>query len=253
MMKLSLAILSLIATSANAFVPAGNSVVIPSSLSMAKEEAEAPAVEEAEEAEAVVEEEVPVAKKKVPCFGATPFVGGPKFVGENYWDKITTEWGSEATGQFVQAAELKHGRSAMLAVLGFAFHKFGWTFNNISIHTYLSETQGVKFADLQAMSPLDAIKAVPPEGLTQMFAVIALIELYELTYKNGKIAEDVPVAPGLRPYGLNGDLAWNPLDIKITDRRRLAEIQNGRAATFCISAWIAADAVPGSVPLPLPW
>lgn len=192
-------------------------------------------------------------KEKVPCFGATPLGGEPVFIGENYWDKLTLEWGSEATGTFLRAAELKHGRSAMLAVTGFAFHKLGLTFNNISPHEYLSVTQGVKFADLQAMSPIDAVKAIPPEGLTQIFCFIALVEFFELTHKGGKLAEDERVAPGLQPGGLTGDLGWNPLDIKVTDRRRLSEIQNGRAAMFAICAWVANEAIPGSFPLPLPW
>jgi len=192
-------------------------------------------------------------KAKVPCFGATPLGGEPVFIGENYWDKLTTDYGSEATGSFIRAAELKHGRSAMLAVTGFAFHKLGITLNNISPHEYLSVTQGIKFADLQAMSPIDAIKAVPAEGLTQMFCAIALVEFYELTHKDGKIASDETVAPGLQPGGLTGDLGWNPLGIEVTDRRRLSEIQNGRAAMFAISAWIANEAIAGSVPIPLPW
>mmetsp|Transcript_27107 Transcript_27107/g.45185 ORF Transcript_27107/g.45185 Transcript_27107/m.45185 type:complete len:232 (-) Transcript_27107:191-886(-) len=192
-------------------------------------------------------------KPKVPCFGATPFIGEPKFIGETYWDKITTEWGSEATGKFVQAAEIKHGRSAMLATVGFAMHKLGFTLDQISPHEYLSVTQGIKFADLAAMSPIDAVQQVPIEGWTQTFAAIAMVEIYEMTHVNGKIAEDESVAPGLQPGGLTGDLGWNPLGIKVTDRRRLVEIQNGRAAMFAISAWVANEAVAGSVPLNLPW
>jgi hypothetical protein len=190
---------------------------------------------------------------KVPCFGATPLPGGAKFIGENYWDKITQEWGSAETGGFVRAAELKHGRSAMIATVGFAFHKLGITFDQISPHEYLSITQGIKFADLAAMTPLDAMKSLPAESWGQMFAAITLVEIYELTHKDGKIAFDETVAPGLQPGGLTGDLGWNPLDVEITDRRRLVELQNGRAAMFAISAWVAADAIPGSVPLSLPW
>jgi hypothetical protein len=192
-------------------------------------------------------------KEKVPCFGATPFIGEPKFIGETYWDKITTEWGSEATGKFVQAAEIKHGRSAMIATVGFAFQKLGITFDKISPHEYLSVTQGIKFADLTAMGPLEAIKAVPIEGYAQTFAAIAAIEIYELTHRDGAISEGDSVAPGLAPGGLTGDLGWNPLGIKVTDRRRLVEIQNGRAAMFAISAWVANEAIAGSVPLTLPW
>eukprot|EP00558_Chaetoceros_sp_UNC1202_P005663 CAMPEP_0197246736 /NCGR_PEP_ID=MMETSP1429-20130617/21012_1 /TAXON_ID=49237 /ORGANISM="Chaetoceros sp., Strain UNC1202" /LENGTH=229 /DNA_ID=CAMNT_0042707469 /DNA_START=23 /DNA_END=712 /DNA_ORIENTATION=- len=192
-------------------------------------------------------------KQKVPCFGATPFGGEPVFIGENYWDKLTLDYGSEATGTFLRAAELKHGRSAMLGVTGFAFHKLGMTLNNISPHEYLSVTQNVKFADLAAMSPVEAVKHIPVEGFAQIFAAITLVEIYELTHKDGKLAFDETVAPGLQPGGLTGDLGWNPLNVRVTDRRRLSELQNGRAAMFAISAWVAAETIPGSFPLPLPW
>ncbi len=192
-------------------------------------------------------------KEKVPCFGATPLGGEPVFIGENYWDKFTLEYGSEATGTFLRAAELKHGRSAMIATMGFAFHKLGLTLDNISPHEYLSITQNVKFADLAAMSPVEAVKHIPAEGMAQIFAAITIVEIYELTHKDGKIAYDETVAPGLQPGGLTGDLGWNPLNVKVTDRRRLSELQNGRAAMFAISAWVAAETIPGSFPLPLPW
>ena len=68
-----------------------------------------------------------------------------------------------------------------------------------------------------------------------MFCAIVLVELYELyelTHKNGKYVgfDEGGVAPGLRPGGLTGDLGWNPLGVKITERRCLSELQNGRAA-----------------------
>jgi len=192
-------------------------------------------------------------KEKVPCFGATPLGGEPVFIGENYWDKLTTEYGSEATGTFLRAAELKHGRSAMLATLGFSFHKLGLTLDNISPHEYLSVREGVKFADLAAMSPIEAVKHIPAGGWAQIFMAITIVEIYELTHKDGKLASDESVAPGLQPGGLTGDLGWNPLNVNVTDRRRLSEIQNGRAAMFAISAWVANEAIAGSVPLPLPW
>lgn len=198
------------------------------------------------------EKELFAPKEKVPCFGATPLGGEPVFIGENYWDKLTTEYGSEATGTFLRAAELKHGRSAMLAVTGFLFHKLGLTLDNISPHEYLSVTQGIKFADLAAMSPVDAVKMIPAEGMAQIFAAITIVELYELTHKDGSFVRG-GIAPGLKAGGLTGDLGWNPLDVKVTDRRRLSELQNGRAAMFAICAWVANDAIPGSVPIPLPW
>eukprot|EP00586_Coscinodiscus_wailesii_P005805 CAMPEP_0172481818 /NCGR_PEP_ID=MMETSP1066-20121228/7928_1 /TAXON_ID=671091 /ORGANISM="Coscinodiscus wailesii, Strain CCMP2513" /LENGTH=229 /DNA_ID=CAMNT_0013244449 /DNA_START=56 /DNA_END=745 /DNA_ORIENTATION=- len=194
-----------------------------------------------------------MAGEKVPCFGATPLLGGSVFVGETEWDLLTTKWGTAETGTFLRAAELKHGRSAMLATVGFAFHKLGITLNNISPHEYLSVTQNIKFADLAAMTPPEAMKSLPVESMAQMFCAIAAVEIYELTHRDGELKRGERVAPGLQAGGLTGDLGWNPLNIEITDRRRLVELQNGRAAMFAICAWVAHDTIPGSVPLPLPW
>lgn len=191
--------------------------------------------------------------EKVPCFGAAPFLGGKLFLGETEWDLLTTKWGTAETGTFLRAAEIKHGRSAMIATVGFAFHKLGITLNNISPHEYLSVTQGIKFADLQAMTPPEAMQSLPVESMAQMFMAIAAVEIYELTHRNGEIVRGERVAPGLQAGGLTGDLGWNPLNIEITERRRLVELQNGRAAMFAICAWVAHDTIPGSMPLPLPW
>jgi len=184
--------------------------------------------------------------------GDLPPVG---FFGEAVWNKLTGEWGSEDTGKFLRAAELKHGRSAMLATTGFLFHEFGWTLNNISPHEYLSVSQGIKIAALAAMAPLDSRNIVPAEGLAQMFTAIAVVELYELTHKGGKYQgfDNGGVAPGLQPGGLTGDLGWNPLNFDVTEEIQLKELQNGRAAMIAISAWVFHDAIPGSVPIPLPW
>mmetsp|Transcript_710 Transcript_710/g.1497 ORF Transcript_710/g.1497 Transcript_710/m.1497 type:complete len:252 (-) Transcript_710:134-889(-) len=249
-MKIALSLLAL-AASASAFAP-GTSNFRNSALRMSEEAAEEVAVEE----EAPVEEEpaAPVAKQKVPLVGASPFLGGKSFfLGETEWDLLTMKWGSEETGKFIRAAELKHGRSAMIATVGYAFHKLGLTFDKISPHEYLSITKDIKFADLAAMKPVDAMKSLPAESWGQMFAFITLIEIYELTHSSGKLAYDETVAPGLQPGGLTGDLGWNPLQITVDDRRRTVELQNGRAAMFAISAWIAAETIPGSMPLPLLW
>ena len=54
-------------------------------------------------------------------------------------------------------------------------------------------------------------------------------------------------------YAAGYNLNWNPLKVDITDRRKLVELQNGRAAMVAISAWVAAETIPGSVPILLPW
>ena len=178
-----------------AFTTPASSSVSHSRVQMSEEEAEAPA-----EPEPVAV--VAATPEKVPCFGASP---GPKFfLGEPVWDKLTMEIGSAQTGDFLRAAELKHGRSAMLATLGFSLQKLGVTFDKISPHEYLSVTQDIKFADLAAMGPVEAMKSIPGEGFAQIFAAIAAIEIYELTHRDGEIKEGETVAPGLQAGGLNG-------------------------------------------------
>ena len=88
-----------------------------------------------------------LAGEKVPLDFGLPLIGSePLFFGENYWDKLTSEWGSADTGTFLRAAEIKHGRSAMIATVGFAFQKLGITFDKITPHEYLSVTENVKLA-----------------------------------------------------------------------------------------------------------
>ena len=210
--------------------------------------------EEAEPAAEVVPEPVVAAPAVVEQpWPYTPFIFPNFFFGEGVWDKLTTEWGSAETGKFIKAAEIKHGRAAMLGALGFAQHKLGLTLDKLSIHDYLSVTHNIKFADLQAMKPVDAIFATPVEGLAQMFVFVAAIEIYELTHRDGEIKYGESVAPGLQAGGLTGDIGWNPLKFTVTDKLKLQEIQNGRAAMVAISAFVAADTIPGSVPFPLLW
>lgn len=246
-MKFALSLLAL-AASASAFAPNTPSFR-NNALRMSEEAVEEVAAEPEEE---VVEAPpAPTGPVKVPLSGQSPFPS--IFLGESVWDKLTMEWGSEETGKFIRAAELKHGRSAMLATVGYSFHKLGLTFDKISVHEYLSPTNNIKFADLAAMSPVDAMKSLPAESWLQMFAFCGIIEIYEMTHVGGKLAYDETVAPGLQPGGLTGDLGWNPLQITVDDRRQTVELQNGRAAMFAISAWLAAETIPGSMPLLLPW
>lgn len=98
-MKFAAICVALLGSTAQAFAPSKNAQ--SSSLKMSDSSSEVPLLQ---------------VKEKVPCFGAAPFLGdNPVFFGENYWDKLTLEYGSEDTGKYLRAAELKHGRSAMLA------------------------------------------------------------------------------------------------------------------------------------------
>ena len=120
-----------------------------------------------------------------------------------------------------------------LASVGFAFHKFRLTLDHTSPHEYLSlsVSHNVKFTNLDAMTPLEAIMNVYFE------------ELYELAFSNGKFkVGGEPVANGSKSGGLSSDLGFNPFWIKITAHCRLVELQNGPAAMFVIIAFVAHDA-----------
>lgn len=79
--------------------------------------------------------------------------------------------GGEETVKFFRHAELKHGRIAMAAIVGFQFH-----INDIHFSGYLSPTYGVTFEDLSNMGPLDAWNAIPLLGQMQIIFTIACLE-----------------------------------------------------------------------------
>ena len=93
----------------------------------AEEEAAEPAVEApAEAAEEVAPAPAPVA-------ASVPYVetlyGASKTFGEKVWDPLNlASIGTDGTVDFFRAAELKHGRIAMMACLGFLHHEAGIVF-----------------------------------------------------------------------------------------------------------------------------
>ncbi|CAM9798354.1 unnamed protein product, partial [Heterosigma akashiwo] len=112
---------------------------------------------------------------------------------------------------FVRAAELKHGRVAMLAVVGFAIAS--------KVNLY---------GDAAAIStPLDAPFMVPFAGNMQILSFIGIIELATLdsTYAG---------------EGAPGDYGWDPLNFskgKTPEQMKdlqLKELKNGRLAMWAI-------------------
>merc|ERR1719354_1125136 len=68
------------------------------------------------------------------------------------------------------ASELKHGRIAMMAMLGTFVHNNGWTFDG-----YLSPSNNLKFSDID--SGIGGLFQVPAAGLLQILIVFGLVEL----------------------------------------------------------------------------
>ncbi|KAJ8598570.1 hypothetical protein CTAYLR_001686 [Chrysophaeum taylorii] len=156
------------------------------------------------------------------------------------------KFGSDRTLRWYRAAELKHGRVAMAATVG-------WIANEIGICFPGQVASGVAFKDLG--KGLDAWTALPDAGKLQIVGFVGILEWLGETAKphpmNGGIPGVVPLPAG-RLWDPLGTLDALSAETKAT--KRLAELNNGRLAMVAATAFLAADLVPGSIPgLPHNW
>jgi hypothetical protein len=95
-------------------------------------------------------------------------------VGNVVWDPLKlSENMDEANLRLVRAAELKHGRVAMLAVVGWA-----WTATGTHFEGLISTSKKISFADLAAAgNPILAAAKVPGAGIWQMIFAIGALEV----------------------------------------------------------------------------
>jgi len=154
--------------------------------------------------------------------------------------------GSDETLAFFRHAELKHGRVAMAAMVGFLVH-----INHIHFPGMLSPTAGVSFESLSNMGPFDAWNAVPLFGQIQILWTIAGLE---------HASECLDPAGHYTKGGTPGNLKflknfWDTpgftkkLSAEQLAEKRVSELKNGRLAMIGIASVCAAISVPGSVPL----
>ena len=95
--------------------------------------------------------------------------------GGEIWDPldIAGTVGDEALMWF-RASELKHGRVAMLAIVGWA-----WTATGTHFEGLISTSKGISFADCAAAgNPLLAAAKVPGAGIWQMIFAIGALEVF---------------------------------------------------------------------------
>ena len=140
---------------------------------------------------------------------------------------------SDETMRWYRAAELKHGRVAMLAATGYMVQKLGMGIipltldkgTNIDLNNVEHHATGVKAA----------LAETPTFGLFQIISVIGMIELFSETQK---------------PHYTKGTMpGFNPLGFKITEGKQLKELKNGRLAMIGIASFWSAENIPGSVPI----
>ena len=122
----------------------------------------------------------------------------------------------------LRLVELKHGRIAMLAVVGWLVQESGTRLGGDI------DLSGLKFADIP--NGYAALETIPYAGKLQIFAFIGFLEVFVMRDVTGT-AE----FPGDLRNGYF-DLGWDTFDEATKLRKRAIELNNGRAAMMGILA-----------------
>jgi len=137
-----------------------------------------------------------------------------------YWDPLGLANNiSEEKFRQYRIAELKHGRVAMAAVVGYIVQEV------VRFPGFLYPKEGLKFADIP--NGVAAIGAVPLLGWIQILALIGLLE-------NGICKQKDDAAPGDFGTGYFGNFDKN-------ENKLNKELQNGRLAMLGIAELITHD------------
>jgi len=169
-------------------------------------------------------------------------------LGEIYDPLGLSELGGDETIAWFRHAEVKHGRVAMAAFVGWcATAGLGLRFPGELAH-------GLTFADVPSKG-LEAWDAVPGWGKAQMLLFAGLIEFHDELFYSRRgthyMKGGVPgknMVPGLYdPFNLSKGKTEAQLA-----RGRDVEIKNGRLAMVGIAGMYFANVIDGSVPLQPP-
>eukprot|EP00339_Tiarina_fusa_P018970 CAMPEP_0117046154 /NCGR_PEP_ID=MMETSP0472-20121206/31921_1 /TAXON_ID=693140 ORGANISM="Tiarina fusus, Strain LIS" /NCGR_SAMPLE_ID=MMETSP0472 /ASSEMBLY_ACC=CAM_ASM_000603 /LENGTH=196 /DNA_ID=CAMNT_0004758413 /DNA_START=13 /DNA_END=603 /DNA_ORIENTATION=- len=129
--------------------------------------------------------------------------------------------GNESNFDRLRFVEIKHGRVAMLAVVGYLITEAGVRLPG------LISFDGTKFADVP--SGFSAIGAVPGAGLLQLFSFIGFLEIF--------VMKDITGGEFIGDFR-NGfiDYGWDTFDDETKLSKRAIELNQGRAAMMGILA-----------------
>jgi len=164
--------------------------------------------------------------------------------------------GQDATIGFLRHAEIKHGRVAMAAFVGYCVQS-NWHW------PWKQSLDGSEWPSSD-LSPEAQWDAIPGNAKWQIFTVIAALEIWDET--NGGLESGVHYMKGRQPgkypsFQSFRDNVHFVLDLydpfgfskkmsaESKERRLVMEVNNGRLAMIGIFGFMAADAVPGSVPI----
>ena len=156
--------------------------------------------------------------------------------------------GQEATIGWLRHAEIKHGRVAMAAFLGYLAGSTELVSGPHKILPYRGYEPG--------LTPPEQWDAIPLYGKLQIIVLVGMLESYgeilDPHYTNGGLPGYYPPIKGKRP-----ELVFNLFDPfgffeqdspEKKARGRLAEINNGRLAMLGIFSILSEAGAPGSVP-----
>merc|ERR1719464_1524326 len=163
--------------------------------------------------------------------------------------------GNEATIGFLRHAEIKHGRVAMFAFVGYIAHANGFKF------PWAMQMDGSPFPS-ETNPPL-LWDTISEDAKWQMFSLIGFLEFWsELSTPNNThymrggrpgVYPDFTSGPDGIPHPVPFNL-YDPFKLSKnmsaeTKKRRLnVELNNGRLAMLGIISLLAAQSTPGSVP-----
>merc|ERR1719313_1136399 len=192
-----------------------------------------------------------------------------------YWDPLNIgETSPETIGWFRQA-EIKHGRVAMAAFVGFCLQSNGVCFPWNLQAPFLGVNSGIdtiSFADISAAGgPGAQWDALPSAAKLQIIGAVGFLEMWgessvalemdgQVHYVRGGKPGYYPSLKGRMPHPVPLNL-WDPFGFtsKMTPEQKekslLAEVNNGRLAMLGIMGMISASKgliVPGLDTLPIP-
>jgi len=252
-MKLATSLL-LLAAGANAFAPASQTM---RSTKMSMSEAPAEPEPEPEMAESSPDSVGALNSLALKLNPIVPFWDPLGLTEINFYDM-----GQDASIGFLRHAEIKHGRVAMAAFVGYCVQSnWHWPWAMMRDGTPFPSTD---------LSPEAQWDSVPETAKWQIFTVIAALELWDESsggeaYTDGDADKMVHYTKGRKPgqypsFQLFRDNVHWVLDLydpfglfkKMSEEKKeerlITEINNGRLAMIGIFAFLAADKVQGAVP-----
>jgi hypothetical protein len=167
--------------------------------------------------------------------------------------------GQEASIGFLRQAEIKHGRVAMAAFVGYLVQ-----YNGIHFPWAIS-LNGMTFGDISAAgSPPEQWDALPTASKVQILLVIGALEMMSESTNILELSGNKHYMRGGKPGAFPKINTWcpHPVPFELYDPFNLSknaseekkakglvtEINNGRLAMLGIMGFMAEAAVPGSVP-----